>query len=294
MYISKKKSGKVLLKELIEDKDTYIVPGVYNPFTALLAEKKGFKAVYLSGAALTGSLAMPDLGLITLMELTYFTSMITRVINIPLIVDVDTGFGEIFNVMRTVKEMERVGAAAIQIEDQEMPKKCGHLTGKRLISIDDMIAKVRAAVEARDSDDFLIIARTDARGVEGLDSAINRAKRYVEAGADIIFPEALESEKEFKIFAEEVDAPLLANMTEYGKTPYMTADQFRRLGYKFVIFPVTMFRAAAKVTLDVLDTLLTEGTQVNILDKLMTREEFYRYIDYELYEEIDKKISGGK
>jgi len=282
------------LKELIEDKDTYIVPGVYNPFTALLAEKKGFKAVYLSGAALTGSLAMPDLGLITLMELTYFTSMITRVINIPLIVDVDTGFGEIFNVMRTVKEMERVGAAAIQIEDQEMPKKCGHLTGKRLISIDDMIAKVRAAVEARDSDDFLIIARTDARGVEGLDSAINRAKRYVEAGADIIFPEALESEKEFKIFAEEVDAPLLANMTEYGKTPYMTADQFRRLGYKFVIFPVTMFRAAAKVTLDVLDTLLTEGTQVNILDKLMTREEFYRYIDYELYEEIDKKISGGK
>ncbi len=282
------------MKELIEDKDTYIVPGVYNPFTALLAEKKGFKAVYLSGAALTGSLAMPDLGLITLMELTYFTSMITRVINIPLIVDVDTGFGEIFNVMRTVKEMERVGAAAIQIEDQEMPKKCGHLTGKRLISIDDMIAKVRAAVEARDSDDFLIIARTDARGVEGLDSAINRAKRYVEAGADIIFPEALESEKEFKIFAEEVDAPLLANMTEYGKTPYMTADQFRRLGYKFVIFPVTMFRAAAKVTLDVLDTLLTEGTQVNILDKLMTREEFYRYIDYELYEEIDKKISGGK
>ncbi len=290
MYLLKHKTPKSSLRELLKDNKTYTIPGVFNPFSALLVEKVGFKAAYLSGAALTGSLAMPDLGIITLTELAFFTKLITKVISIPLIVDVDTGFGETLNVMRTVVELEDAGASAIQIEDQEMPKKCGHLSGKKLIPAEDMVKKIRAAVKARRSKDFVIIARTDARGVLGLDEAIDRAKRYVKAGADVIFPEALKSEEEFKIFAENCKAPLLANMTEFGKTPYMPVSKFEEMGYKFVIFPVTTFRAAAKTILEILETIKREGTQKNILDRLMTRQEFYELIKYKTYEEIDNEI----
>nr|WP_256205017.1 methylisocitrate lyase [Aeropyrum camini] len=218
------------LRELIEKRDIIVAPGVYNPAVALLAERMGFEALYLSGAAITGSLAMPDLGLITLSELAKFTQYITRVVRVPVIVDADTGFGEAINVERTVRELERAGAAAIQIEDQVMPKKCGHLHGKALVSPEDMVKKIIAAVGAKR--DALIIARTDARGVEGFESAVERAQLYIEAGADIIFPEALTSLEEFREFARRVKAPLLANMTEYGKTPYITVDQFREAGYK--------------------------------------------------------------
>ncbi|MGQ4891043.1 MAG: methylisocitrate lyase [Candidatus Njordarchaeia archaeon] len=291
MYYIKPRGERKSLRKLVEDKETYIVPGVFNPFAALLAEKMGFKVAYLSGAAITGSLAMPDLGLITLTELSFFTKLITKVTTIPLIVDVDTGFGEVLNVMRTIVEMEEAGASAIQIEDQEMPKKCGHLSGKRLIPAEDMVKKIRAAVEARSSKEFIIIARTDARGVVGMDEAIERAKMYLKAGADVIFPEALKSLEEFRTFSENVKAPLLANMTEFGKTPYIEAEKFTEIGYKFVLFPVTTFRACAKTIMETLETLKKEGTQKNILNKLMTRQEFYELIDYQKYQETDEKIA---
>jgi len=283
-----------ILREMLEDNECYVVPGVYNPFTALLAERHGFKAVYLSGAALTGSLAMPDLGLITLSELSFFTKLITNVVNIPLIVDADTGFGEVLNVMRTVRELEDAGAAAVQIEDQEMPKKCGHLSGKRVIEPSDMARKIAAACEARRDEDFVIIARVDSREVYGFEDAVERAKTYLEAGADVIFPEALESEEEFREFAKRVKAPLLANMTEFGKTPYITAEQFKQMGYKLVIFPATLFRAAAKTSEEVLKRLREEGTQKNMLEQLMTRDKFYEYIGYKRYEELDTKIAERK
>ena len=276
------------LRALISTREIIVAPGVYNPAIALLAEKLGFEALYLSGAAITGSLAMPDLGLITLSELALFTSYITRVTRLPLIVDADTGFGEVINVERTVRELERAGAAAIQIEDQVLPKKCGHLSGKSLVSVEDMVKKIIAASEARR--DALIIARTDARGVAGLEEAIERANAYLEAGADIIFPEALQSLEEFREFARRVKAPLLANMTEFGKTPYITVGEFREAGYKIVIFPVTTFRASLKASEDVLREIMEKGTQVHTLDKLYTRKEFYELIGYYMYEERDKEI----
>jgi methylisocitrate lyase len=277
------------LRRLLKTEEIIVAPGVFNPAVALLAERMGFKAVYLSGAALTGSLAMPDLGVITLTELATFTRYIARVVRIPVIVDADTGFGEAINVERTVRELEDAGAAAIQIEDQVLPKKCGHLAGKQLVSPEDMVKKIIAAVESRRKE-TVIIARTDARGVEGLEAAIERAQMYVEAGADVIFPEALQSLEEFREFARRVKAPLLANMTEFGKTPYITVDEFREAGYKIVIFPVTTFRASMKASQEVLREIAERGTQKHILDRLMTRKEFYDLIGYYEYEERDREI----
>lgn len=279
-----------VLQELIRKKDIIITPGVFSPSVALLAEKMGFDAVYLSGAALTGLLAMPDLGIITLSELVQATRSITRVINIPLIVDADTGFGEPINVYRTVKDLEEAGAAAIQIEDQVLPKKCGHLSGKKLIPPEEMVKKIIAATEARRKG-IVIVARTDARSVEGFEAAIERAKIYIEAGADVIFPEALTSLEEFKEFSKKVKAPLLANMTEFGKTPYITVSEFKEAGYKIVIFPVTTFRMAMGAIRETLVTLKTKGTQKDLLNKMMTRKEFYELIDYHMYEEKDKEIA---
>ena len=281
-------SGKDL-EELMKAKDVIVAPGVFNPISALLAERLGFEAVYLSGAALTGSLAMPDLGLITLEEVARMTRYVSRVVSVPVIVDADTGFGEALNVQRTVRELEEAGAAAIQIEDQVLPKKCGHLAGKSLVSPEDMVKKIIAAVEARR--DALIIARTGARSVEGLEAAIERANMYVEAGADIIFPEALESREEFMEFARRVKAPLLANMTEFGRTPYITVDEFKEMGYKIVIFPVTLLRVSLKAMQEALIVLKSKGTQREILDKMMTRKEFYDLIGYYDYEERDSEIA---
>ena len=280
-----------ILRKMLDEEDIIVAPGVYNAAIALLAEKIGFKALYLSGAAITGSLAMPDIGIITLDEIALHARWVTRVTNLPLIVDVDTGFGEPINVMRTVKIMEEIGVAAIQIEDQILPKKCGHLSGKQLIQPEEMVKKIRAAVEARSDPDFVIIARTDARGVEGLEEAIWRANLYVEAGADVIFPEALVSKDEFKEFAKKVKAPLLANMTEFGKTPYLTVEEFKNLGYKIVIFPVTTFRASLRASERVLRAIKNEGTQKNVLGDLMSRSEFYELINYYAYEEIDRTIA---
>jgi methylisocitrate lyase len=268
------------------------VPGVYNPFSALLAGRKGFKAVYLSGGGLTASMGLPDLGVITLTELAGMVRSIHEITDIPIIVDADTGFGETLSVYRTVKLLEEAGASAIQIEDQVSPKRCGHLNGKEVVSKDNMVEKIRAASAARK--DSLIIARTDARAVTGMDDALERAKTYVKEGADIVFPEALTDREEFRYFAENTDFPLLANMTEFGKTPFIKASEFQEMGYRFVIFPVTLFRIAAKAMDDALEALKVQGTQEGIINNMMTRKEQYEVINYDFYQDFDKNIVNGK
>jgi methylisocitrate lyase len=276
------------LSDLLSQK-FMVVPGVYNPFSALLAKRKGFKAVYLSGGGLTASMGLPDLGIITLTELTDMVRKIHEITDIPIIVDADTGFGETLNVYRAVKLLEDAGASAIQIEDQVSPKRCGHLNGKEVVSEYNMVEKVRAAVAARK--DALIIARTDARSVTGMDDALSRARTYVKEGADIVFPEALENREEFSYFSENTDFPLLANMTEFGKTPFIKADEFESMGYKFVIFPVTLFRTAAKAMDDALEDLKKYGTQEVFIDKVMTRKEQYDVINYDFYQNFDREIA---
>ncbi len=273
----------------ILDNDFLSVPGVYNPFSALLARRKGFRAVYLSGGGLTASMGLPDLGVITLTELASMVRSIHDITDIPIIVDADTGFGETLNVYRTVKLLEEAGASAIQIEDQVSPKRCGHLNGKEVVPRDNMVEKIRAAEAARDN--ALIIARTDARAVNGMEDALARAKTYVKEGADIVFPEALLGRDEFRHFAENTDFPLLANMTEFGKTPFIRADEFRKMGYRIVIFPVTLFRIAAKAMDDALDALMRDGTQEGIINNMMTRKEQYEVINYDFYQNFDSTIA---
>ena len=268
------------------------MPGAFNGISAKLVEKAGFKALYISGAGLVnGVAAMPDVGLLTMSEVETQASYIINAVNIPCIVDGDTGFGETVNVMRMVKGLEGIGAAGVHIEDQELPKKCGHLSGKKLVSPQAMAEKIASAVEARKDPDFIVIARTDARGVEDIKTAIERANIYLEAGADVIFPEALESKEEFVTFKKEVNAPLLANMTEFGKTPLITVTEFEDIGYSIVIFPLTSFRVMIKAVQDALGKLKVEGTQKDLIEKMLTRKELYELIGYNEYEGLDKKIS---
>jgi methylisocitrate lyase len=277
-------------RNLLSSQSVVVAPGAFGPSVALLAKKTGFKALYFSGAAFSNFLGLPDIGVTTLSEVTAAVTAITSRVDLPLIVDVDTGFGEAVNVIRTVSEMERANAAAIQIEDQVMPKRCGHLAGKQVVEAEEMVKKVIAAKDAV-KHDLVIIARTDAAAIEGLDSAIARAKLYVKAGADVIFPEALTTEAEFKEFAKKVRVPLLANMTEFGKTPYYTVSQFAAMGYKVVIFPVTTFRTMMKAVQDSLNELARQGSQKGILGRMMTREEFYGLIDYYRNERVDKETA---
>ncbi len=265
-----------------------VAPGVFSPAVAKLAEKAGFRALYFSGAGFSSLLALPDLGITTLSEVAQASRQITAKVSVPLVVDADTGFGEAVNVSRTVDEMKSAGVAAIHIEDQVLPKKCGHLEGKELVEVDEMAKKLVAAKESAGKD-LLVIARTDARAGEGLDGAVRRARDYERAGADVIFPEALESRGEFEEFRRKVSAPLMANMTEFGKTPYISAAEFEGMGYNMVIFPVTAFRAMMKSVKDVYATLRSEGTQKGVLGSLMTRSEFYDLIDYHRFEEADER-----
>ena len=282
---------KPKIKDLMKD-GIVVMPGAFNAISAKLVERAGFKAVYISGAGLAnGVAAMPDIGLLTMTEVLTQSKYIIDAVDIPCIIDGDTGFGEAINVMMMIKEMEGLGAGGVHIEDQEMPKKCGHLAGKGLVSPEAMAVKITAAVEARTDHDFLIIARTDARAVEGIDEAIKRAAVYLEAGADAIFPEALESKEEFALFRKEVSAPLLANMTEFGKSPYTSVKEFEEMGYNMVIFPLTAFRVMLKSVADTLSKLKAEGSQETFIEEMMTREELYEIIGYEDYEVIDKKIS---
>jgi methylisocitrate lyase len=281
------------LRDAIEE-STIQVPGAFNALTARLIEQAGYDAMYLSGAAFSvGVMALPDVGLFSITELAQQTSYLTRKANIPLIVDADTGFGAAVNVERTIVELEAAGAAAIQLEDQVLPKRCGHLSGKTIVDTSEMCAKLRAAAAAREDLDLVLLARTDARGVFGLDEAIERAKRYLDAGADWIFPEALADKSEFEKFADAIDAPLVANMTEFGQSPLMTLDELAELGYAAVLYPVTLLRTAMKAVEAALAVIAAEGTQRDLLDLMQTRQELYDLIGYSDYETRDRQYFSG-
>jgi methylisocitrate lyase len=258
------------------------VPGAPNALAGRLIEESGFSAVYLSGAAVSaGVLAMPDIGLFTLTELVQQVQYLTARVSIPVIVDADTGFGDTANAERTVAQLERAGAAAIQLEDQELPKRCGHLSGKTLVPADVMCAKLRAAAAARADESTVIIGRTDARDVEGFESAVDRAHQYVAAGADWIFPEALASPEEFQAFAQAIDVPLVANMTEFGKSPLLDFDDLATMGYRVVLYPVTLLRVAMKAIESTLTMLAADGTQRDLVDLMQTRDELYDLLGYD-------------
>lgn len=262
-----------------------VMPGAFSALTAAAAHKQGAKAVYLSGGAITNNLlGVPDIALITLNEMATVAAQACQAAPVPMICDADTGFGEAWNVARAVIELERAGLAGIHLEDQVMPKRCGHLDGKDLVSSAQMVEKIEAAVAAKRNPDFVIIARTDARGVEGFDSAAARARAYLEAGADAIFPEGLTSEEEFAQFRAAVPGvPLLANMTEFGKTPLIPAARFQELGYQMVIFPVTALRVMLKAVEEFYGDLLRTGTQAEWMDRMRTRKELYETLDYDQY-----------
>jgi methylisocitrate lyase len=282
--------GQILRDQMAED--IVLLPGVFNAISALSAYKAGAKSLYLSGAGVTNaSLAVPDIALITLNEMTDASSKVCEIAPIPIIADADTGYGETANVARTIIEMERAGLAGIHLEDQVSPKRCGHLEGKSLISPAEMAQKVTAAVESKRDTSFIIIARTDARGVEGLDKAVERAKLYAGHGADAIFPEGLETEAEFEAFRKGVNIPLLANMTEFGKTPIISLSRFKSLGYNLVIFPMTAFRVMLKAIDEAYLELIQTGTQQGLLDKMRTRKELYELIEYDAYSARDLEWS---
>jgi methylisocitrate lyase len=268
------------------------VPGVFNPLVARMAERLGFRAVYLSGAALSATAGLPDVGLLTLTEFVEQARSITLATSLPLISDADTGFGEALNVERTVRLFEAAGAAGIHLEDQQLPKRCGHLSGKALVEPETMVAKLRAAVAARTDPDFVIIARTDARGVTGFDDAVRRARLYLQAGADVIFPEALEDADEFGRFAQAVPTTLLANMTEFGRSPNLDFATLAGLGYRLVLYPVTALRAALRAAQDTLAELLHKGHQRDRLPQMLTRAELYDLLDYADYEGRDRAYFG--
>ncbi|NUJ17570.1 methylisocitrate lyase [Bacillus glycinifermentans] len=276
-------------RRLIKLPDILKIPGVHDGMAAITAKNVGFKALYLSGAAYTASRGMPDLGMIHSEEMADKARELVRAANLPVLVDIDTGYGGVLNAARTAAEMVESRVAAVQIEDQQLPKKCGHLNGKTLIPIEDMIAKIKAIKETAPS--LVVVARTDAKAVEGTEAAIRRAILYKEAGADAIFPEALTSEAEFKEIASAVNAPLLANMTEFGKTPYFTAEEFQSFGFSMVIYPVTSLRAAAKAYERTFTEIYEKGTQKGVLNDLQTREELYDAIHYYDYEKLDETIA---
>jgi methylisocitrate lyase len=259
------------------------MPGAFNALSARLIEREGFDALYLSGAVLANSVGgVPDVGLMTLTEARDHARYVATATTIPILMDADTGFGEgPGNLARTVRELESVGVSGIHVEDQEFPKRCGHLSGKRLIPGSEMCEKIEAASAARTNPDFLLLARTDARGVEGYDAAVERAHAYLRAGADGIFPEALENQEEFARFARDVPTVLLANMTEFGKTPYLTVDEFGAMGYRIVIFPVTLQRLTMKVAEKGLRMLKTRRSQKALLEQMQTRAELYELLQYD-------------
>lgn len=273
---------------------TIAIPGAFNALTARLAERLGFSAVYLSGGALSAGWAgLPDIGLLTLSEFAEQAAILARSTSLPLLCDADTGFGEAINVERTVRLLESAGAAGLHLEDQQLPKRCGHLSGKSLVDVPTMAAKVRAAAAARRDQNFVIVARTDARSVEGFDAAVSRARAYVASGADMIFPEALESADEFARFAAAVDAPKLANMTEFGRSPLLTCDELSALGYQAVLFPLTAFRAAMRAAEQTLRELRDSGTQRTALDRMQTRAELYDLLGYNDWEARDRAYFEG-
>lgn len=268
------------------------IPGVFNALVGRMAERLGFRAVYLSGAALSASAGVPDVGLLSLSEFVEQARAIALATSLPLLCDADTGFGEALNVERTVRLFENAGAAGIHLEDQLMPKRCGHLSGKQLVEPEVMAAKIRAATAARQDPDFVVIARTDARGVTGFEDAVRRARLYLEAGADAIFPEAMESRDEFAAFAQAVRAPLLANNTEFGRSPNLDFATFAEMGYRMVLYPLTALRAALRAAQETLAEILRCGHQRDRLPHMLTRAELYDLLGYAGYEERDRRYFG--
>ncbi len=269
------------LRELIA-RGCVLMPGVPNAAMARQVEQVGFGAVYVSGAGMANATAgVPDIGLLTLTEVAQLAGYIAKAVKIPAIVDADTGFGGSENVARTIHELERAGLAGCHIEDQEFPKRCGHLAGKSIIDLEEMVERIKAAVAARHDPDFMIVARTDARAVEDFDRTVDRAQNYLAAGADAIFPEALQSAEEFRDFANEIDLPLLANMTEFGKSPLLSFEELSDFGYRMVIFPMSAFRVAMKASEEFLCALKKNGGQSDWLEKMQTREELYELLNYD-------------
>jgi len=276
-------------RALLERPGILQLPGAHNGHAGIQARNVGFEGLYLSGAAMTASMGLPDLGIITVDEVAFFIRQIVRSSGLPLLVDGDTGYGEALNVMHMVRTFEEAGAGAVHLEDQILPKKCGHLNGKNLAPPQDMAAKVAAAKKA--SRDIVIMARTDAAGVEGFDAAVERAKMYVDAGADAIFPEALNTHEMFEKFAAALpNTPLLANMTEFGKTPFFTASEFEQMGYKMVIWPVSSLRVANKAQAELYASIRENGGTHRMVDRMQTRQELYDTIGLHDFEELDASI----
>ena len=285
-------SAGARLRELLQTRNIVQMPGAHNGLAARQAARAGFEALYLSGAAMSASMGLADLGIITVDEVAFFIRQVARASSLPVLVDGDTGYGEALNVMHMVRSFEEAGAAAVHIEDQLLPKKCGHLNDKKLADARDMAAKIQAARRARR--ELVIVARTDAVASEGMDAAIARARMYVEAGADAIFPEALTNADMFRTFAEKLPGvPLLANMTEFGRTPFFTAQEFAAMGYKMVIWPVSSLRVAAKAQEELYDSIRTYGGAHKMVDRMLTRAELYATIDYSDYEKLDNTISAS-
>lgn len=279
----------IRFRSLLERTQILRMPGAHNGISALQARSAGFEALYLSGAGMSSSMGLPDLGVITIDEVCFFIRQVARSSGLPVLVDGDTGYGEALNVMHMVRSFEEAGAAAVHIEDQILPKKCGHLNNKKLAEPHDMAAKIAAAAKARR--DLCIIARTDAAASEGMDGAVARARLYIEAGADAIFPEALTNADMFRAFAKAMPGvKLLANMTEFGRTPFFTASEFEAMGYRMVIWPVSALRAANKAQERVYSALKRDGGTQNMLDQMQTRSELYETIGYHQYEELDESI----
>lgn len=274
---------------LMADQAILQIPGTHDALAALMAKKQGFKALYLSGGAYTASRGMPDLGMVHSSEVADRAKELIRATNLPLLVDIDTGFGGVLNVARTAVEMYEANVAAVQIEDQQLPKKCGHLNGKKLVTKEEMAQKIQAIKKIAPS--LIVVARTDAKAVEGIEAATERARVYIEAGADAIFPEALQTEKEFRLVASQLNIPLLANMTEFGRTPYFTAQEFDDMGMSMVIYPVTSLRVAAKAYERIFKMIMEDGSQKAGLSDMQTREELYETISLYDFEDLDNSIA---
>jgi len=278
------------LRDMLASEEILQFPGAFNPLSARLIEEKGFPGVYISGAVLANDLGLPDIGLTTLTEVAQRAGQIARMTELPCLVDADTGFGEPMNVARTVQELENAGLAGCHIEDQFNPKRCGHLDGKAVVDADTAVKRIRAAADARRDPDFLIMARTDIRAVEGLEAAKERAQALVEAGANAIFPEAMATLEEFQAIRDAVEVPILANMTEFGKSELFTVEQLQDVGVNMVIYPVTLLRIAMGAAERTLETIKATGTQQAQVENMLTRARLYELVDYEAYNHFDTGV----
>jgi len=286
----------LLFREAIKQEQPLQVIGAINAYHAKLAERSGYKAIYLSGGGVAaGSLGLPDLGITTLKDILIDINRITDASSLPLLVDIDTGFGGAFNIARTIRSVEKAGVAAVHIEDQVQAKRCGHRPNKAIVSQDEMVDRVKCAVDAKYDANFVVMARTDALAVEGLQSAIDRACACVEAGADMIFPEAIDSLETYQKFTEALDVPILANITEFGATPLFTTEELKSVGIAIALYPLSAFRAMNKAALEVYQTIKRNGSQRELIDLMQTREELYDFLDYHDYEKkLDQLLKKEK